>query len=130
VFAISDETPCLFSLLSAIWAVGLVIGGPIWSDLASNRHTTARWAFYINLPWVSVSLAVAILCLPRKYLGPDRPLVSRLMAIDPVGVAFNMAAPVLFALALEFSGPVWNWGSGASIPAWVAFGVVLIRWIV
>ncbi|CAP96309.1 hypothetical protein E8E15_002468 [Penicillium rubens] len=130
VFATADETPRLFGLLSAIWAVGLVIGGPIGSAFASNRHTTWRWAFYINLPCVSVSLALAILCLPRKYLGPDRPLVSRLMVIDPIGVAFNMAAPVLFALALEFSGPVWKWGSGASIAAWVAFGVVLIEWIV
>ncbi|KAJ5415677.1 hypothetical protein N7465_004372 [Penicillium sp. CMV-2018d] len=130
VFATPDETPRLFGLLSAIWAVGLVIGGPIGSALASNRHTTWRWAFYMNLPWVGLSLAGAILCLPRRYLGPEIPLVSRLMAIDPIGIAFNMAAPVLFALALEFSGPVWDWGSGASIATWVVFGVVLVGWIV
>lgn len=130
VFAMPDETPRLFGLLSAIWAVGLVIGGPIGSAFASNSHTTWRWAFYINLPCAGLCLAVAILCLPRKYLGPDSPLVSRLMAIDPIGIAFNMAAPVLFAIALEFSGPVWDWGSGASIAAWVVFGVVLVGWIV
>ncbi|KAJ5336979.1 Major facilitator superfamily domain general substrate transporter [Penicillium brevicompactum] len=130
VFATPDETPRLFGLLSAIWAVGLVIGGPIGSALASNRHTTWRWAFYLNLPWVGLSLALAVLCLPRKYLGPDTSLVSRLMAIDPIGIAFNMAAPVLFALALEFSGSVWDWGSGASIATWVVFGVVLVGWIV
>ncbi|KAJ5952414.1 uncharacterized protein N7479_010827 [Penicillium vulpinum] len=130
VFATPTETPRLFGLLSAIWAVGLVIGGPIGSALASNRHTTWRWAFYMNLPWVGLSLVGAIICLPRKYLGPDIPLVSRLKAIDPIGIAFNMAAPVLFALALEFSGPVWDWGSGASIAIWVVFGVVLIGWIV
>lgn len=79
---------------------------------------------------MGLSLATAILCLPLKYLGPDTPLVSRLMAIDPVGIAFNMAVPVLFALALEFSGPVWDWGSGASIAVWVIFGVALVGWIV
>ncbi|KAJ5364577.1 Major facilitator superfamily domain general substrate transporter [Penicillium cataractarum] len=130
VFATPDETPRLFGLLSATWAVGLVLGGPIGSALASNRHTTWRWAFYMNLPWAGLSLALAIICLPRKYLGPDSSLLSRLMAIDPIGIAFNMAAPALFALALEFSGPVWHWGSGASITVWVIFGVVLIGWVV
>lgn len=128
VFATPDETPRLFGLLSALWAVGLVIGGPIGSALASNKHTTWRWAFYMNLPWVGLSLAGAILCLPLKYLGPDIPMTSRLMAIDPLGTAFNMAVPVLFALALEFSGPVWDWGSGASIAVWVIFGILLIGW--
>ncbi|KAJ5648810.1 Major facilitator superfamily domain general substrate transporter [Penicillium longicatenatum] len=130
VFATPDETPRLFGLLSAVWAIGLVIGGPIGSALASNKHTTWRWAFYMNLPWVGLSLAAAIFCLPRKYLGPETPLISRLMAIDPIGIAFNMATPVLFALALEFSGPVWDWGSGASIAVWLIFGVTLIGWII
>ncbi|CAI7647005.1 unnamed protein product [Penicillium glandicola] len=130
VFATSDETPRLFGLLSATWAVGLVIGGPIGSALASNIHTTWRWTFYVNLPWAFLSLALAVLCLPRKYLGPDSSWLSRLMAIDPIGIILNIAAPVLFSIALEFSGPVWDWGSGASIAVWVVFGVVLVGWIV
>ncbi|KAJ5766310.1 uncharacterized protein N7511_003926 [Penicillium nucicola] len=130
VFATPEETPRLFGLLSATWAVGLVIGGPIGSALASNKHTTWRWAFYMNLPWVGLSLVLAIICLPRKYLGPDIPLLSRLMAIDPIGIVFNMTTPVLFALALEFSGPVWYWGSAASIAVWVVFGVVLVGWAI
>ncbi|KAF5016178.1 hypothetical protein F66182_12224, partial [Fusarium sp. NRRL 66182] len=118
VFATPDETPRLFGLLSAFWAIGLVIGGPIGSALASNKHTTWRWAFYMNLPWAGLSLAAAIICLPFKYLGPDIPMISRLKAIDPLGIAFNMAVQILFALALEFSGPVWNWSSGAPIAVW------------
>ncbi|KAE8387433.1 major facilitator superfamily domain-containing protein [Aspergillus alliaceus] len=129
VFATPAETPRLFGLLSALWAVGLVIGGPIGSALAENSHTTWRWAFYMNLPWVGLGLAIAILCIPSKYLGPDIPLTARLTSIDPIGIALNMAAPVLFALALEFSGPVWAWGSGASIAVWVVFGAILIAWI-
>ncbi|KAF7590702.1 hypothetical protein BBP40_002538 [Aspergillus hancockii] len=130
VCATPAETPRLFGILSALWAVGLVIGGPIGSALASNHHTTWRWAFYMNLPWVGLGLIVAILCVPSKYLGPDTPLATRISTIDPLGIAFNMAAPVLFALALEFSGPVWAWGSGASIAVWVVFGVVLVGWVV
>lgn len=52
------------------------------------------------------------------------------MAIDPIGIRFNMATPVLFAMALEFSGFVWDWGSSASIALWVVFGVTLVGWIV
>ncbi|KAJ5814443.1 Major facilitator superfamily domain general substrate transporter [Penicillium pulvis] len=51
-FSTPDETPRLFGLLSAVWAMGLVIGGPIGSALASDKQTTWRWAFYMNLPWL------------------------------------------------------------------------------
>ncbi|KAE8154169.1 major facilitator superfamily domain-containing protein [Aspergillus avenaceus] len=130
VFATPAQTPRLFGLLSALWAVGLVIGGPIGSALASNSHTTWRWAFYMNLPWVGFGLALSILCIPSKYIGPDVPLLSRTKAIDPIGIVLNMSTPVLFALALEFSGPVWAWGSGESIAVWIIFGLSLMFWIV
>ncbi|PTU21457.1 hypothetical protein P175DRAFT_0476589 [Aspergillus ochraceoroseus IBT 24754] len=128
VFATPSETPRLFGLLSAAWAVGLVIGGPIGSALASNPSTTWRWALYMNLPWTGLCAVVSFVCLPSKYIGPDIPLFHRLSRIDPLGIAFNMAVPVLFALALEFSGPIWPWGSASSITVWVLFGVVFIAW--
>ncbi|OGM50811.1 efflux pump antibiotic resistance protein [Aspergillus bombycis] len=130
VFATPAETPRLFGLLGALWAAGLVIGGPIGSALATNSSTTWRWAFYMNLPWAGLGLVMAFICMPSKYLGPDIPVWSRLTRIDPIGISMNMAAPVLFALALEFSGPVWAWGSAASIAVWVVFGVVMVGWIV
>jgi hypothetical protein len=89
--------------------------------------STSDVLFYMDLPWVGLSLAAAILCLPLKYIGPDTPMVSRLMAIDPVDIAFNMAVPVSFALVLEFSGPVWDWGSGASIAIWVIYRLGYLR---
>ncbi|KAE8382735.1 major facilitator superfamily domain-containing protein [Aspergillus bertholletiae] len=130
VFATPAETPRLLGIYSALWAIGLVIGGPIGSALASNNSTTWRWAFYMNLPWAGLSLIMAIICMPSKYLGPAIPVWSRIAQIDPIGIMMNMAVPVLFALALEFSGPVWAWGSAASIAVWVVFGVVLVGWIV
>ncbi|KJK61709.1 Major Facilitator Superfamily protein [Aspergillus parasiticus SU-1] len=129
VFATPAETPRLFGLLGALWAVGLVIGGPIGSALASNPNTTWRWAFYMNLPWAGLVLVMAFICMPSKYLGPDIPVWSRISRIDPIGITMNIAVPALFSIALEFSGPVWDWGSGASIAVWVVFGVLLICWI-
>ncbi|KAE8158264.1 major facilitator superfamily domain-containing protein [Aspergillus tamarii] len=130
VFATPAETPRLFGLLGALWAVGLVIGGPIGSALASNSRTTWRWAFYMNLPWAGLVLVIAFICMPSKYLGPDIPVWSRIARIDPIGIMMNIAVPALFCTALEFSGPVWDWGSGSSIAVWVVFGVLLVAWIV
>ncbi|KAL3447140.1 major facilitator superfamily domain-containing protein [Aspergillus insuetus] len=130
VFAPPADSPRLFGLLSAVWAVGLVIGGPIGSALAANDNTTWRWAFYMNLPFVGLALAMALLCIPDKYLGPDIPVLQRLAKIDPVGVTLNMASPVLFAVALEFSGSIWSWDSGSTIAVWIIFGLVTIAWAV
>jgi MFS family permease len=130
VFAPPAESPRLFGLLSAVWAVGLVIGGPIGSALAANDNTTWRWAFYMNLPFVGLALAMALLCIPDKYLGPDIPVLQRLTKIDPVGVTLNMASPVLFAVALEFSGSIWSWDSGSTIAVWIIFGLVTIAWAI
>lgn len=128
MFASPTETPRLFGLLSATWAIGLVIGGPIGSALAANPHTTWRWAFYMNLPWVGLALVLSLLCIPSKYLGPDIPVVQRIIKMDPIGLVLNMVSPVLFAVALEFSGSVWHWSDGATIAVWVLFGVSTIAW--
>ncbi|CEL11609.1 hypothetical protein ASPCAL14710 [Aspergillus calidoustus] len=130
VFAPPADSSRLFGLLSAVWAVGLVIGGPIGSALAANDHTIRRWAFYMNLPFVGLALAIALLCIPDKYLGPDIPVTQRLTKIDPVGVTLNMGSPVLFAVALEFSGSTWSWDSGSTIAVWIIFGLVTIAWVV
>ncbi|EGU86241.1 hypothetical protein FOXB_03246 [Fusarium oxysporum f. sp. conglutinans Fo5176] len=44
------QGPFLYGILSSLWAVGLVIGGPVGSALAEK--VTWRWAFYINLPFL------------------------------------------------------------------------------
>lgn len=82
----------------------------------------------MNLPWVGLALALGLLCIPSKYLGPDIPVLQRLRKMDPLGVTLNMASPVLFSVALEFSGSVWSWSAGSTIAVWVVFGVVTIAW--
>ncbi|KIA75671.1 MFS transporter [Aspergillus ustus] len=130
VHASPAQSPRLVAALSGAWAVGLIVGGPIGAALAENPHTTWRWAFYLNLPFMGLALLISILCFPSTYIGPDIPLTSRLLQADPVGIALNMATPVLFSVALEFSGPVWAWNSGPAIAVWVLFGAMLLAWIV
>lgn len=131
VFATAAETPGLFATMSAMWAVGLVVGGPIGAAFAENSSATWRWAFYLNLPLVGLGLVIAFLCVPSHSLAPaGTSLLQRLKGIDPLGILFNAAAPVLFSLAATFSGPIWAWDSAASIVTWVVFGLVLIAWAV
>ncbi|KAL2857271.1 major facilitator superfamily domain-containing protein [Aspergillus pseudoustus] len=120
----------LIGALSGAWAVGFIIGGPIGAAVAENSRTSWRWVFYLNLPWMGLALLISILCFPLTYLGPDILLTSRLLQADPLGIALNMATPVLFSVALEFSGPVWAWNSsGPAITVWVLFSVMLAAWI-
>lgn len=129
VFSTTAESAGLFATMSAMWAVGLVVGGPIGSAFAENSHATWRWAFYLNLPLVGFGFIIAALCVPSHCLSPPGvPLGKRLLSIDPLGILFNVAAPVLFAIVVTFSGPIWDWGSGASIATWVVFGVVVLAW--
>lgn len=122
------ENPGVIALLSACWAIGLVIGGPIGSAFAEN--VSWLWAFLFKLPLVGVCLVLAVLCVPQRSLAPPgTPLMSRLARIDPLGVIFNVAVPVIFALATTFSGPIWDWGSASSTALWVIFPLSLMAWV-
>lgn len=126
VYATPLESPKLYALMSTCWAIGLVMGGPIGSAFAAN--VTWRWAFYLNLPWIGFVALIAIAALPSHSLGPKIPVSQRLLKIDPLGIMFNMAAPVLFGIALTFAGPIWAWSDVRTIIVWAVFGVVFILW--
>lgn len=116
-------------MISATWALGLVVGGPIGSAFAENEITTWRWAFYLNLPLAGAALMLALLCVPPRNIAPKASAWERLSKIDPLGVAFNVVAPFLFAVATTFSGPIWPWGSPASLAMWSVFGIVFVAWV-
>ncbi|CAG8010187.1 unnamed protein product [Penicillium nalgiovense] len=109
-FGTSDETPRLFGLLSAIWpwVSSLAALSGVRSRLEQTHHLAVG---FLHEPTLGGSQSCGRHYLPSSQIPRARLSVGvRLMAIDSIGVAFNMAAPVLFALALEFSGPVWKWG--------------------
>lgn len=116
-------------MISAMWAVGLVVGGPIGSAFAENESATWRWAFYFNVPLVGIALILALVCVPSHSLASTESVWKRVTKLDPIGVFFNLAVPILFAIATTFSGPIWSWGSAPSTVLWVVFGVAFIAWV-
>ena len=72
-FTTSTEGPRAFAMISAAWALGLVVGGPIGSAFAESQSATWRWAFYLNLPLAGLALVLAVFCLPAHNLAPALP---------------------------------------------------------
>lgn len=129
-FATDAESPKSIALISASWAAGLVVGGPIGSAFSENKSATWRWAFYLNLPLIGICLLLAIFCVPSHFLGPPGVSIwKRISKIDPIGISFNLVVPVFFAIAATFSGPIWEWDSAGSIAMWVVFGLTFVGWI-
>ncbi|KAI5463720.1 major facilitator superfamily domain-containing protein [Mariannaea sp. PMI_226] len=128
VFARPAEMTRIYGQIGGIWALGLILGGPIGSAFAENDSTTWRWAFFINIPFTGLCFAIALICLPSHMMTPGITLVQRIRQLDPIGIILHIASGTLFAVALTFSGSVWKWGSGPDIAVWVVFGVVFISW--
>ncbi|KID81854.1 Major facilitator superfamily domain, general substrate transporter [Metarhizium guizhouense ARSEF 977] len=123
------KAPQRISIMSASWAVGLIIGGPVGS--AFSERVTWRWAFLLNLPCVGATLILACICVPKGEVLPDEeaPLRCRWNQFVLAQILLNMAVPVLLALGLTFSGSVWHWDSHPTLAIWIASGVVSLLWV-
>ncbi|KAK8912534.1 Efflux pump patC [Metarhizium anisopliae] len=124
-----QKAPARVSTMSASWAIGLIIGGPIGS--AFSERVTWRWAFLLNLPCVGATIILAYFCVPETRFLPDEndSILRRLRRLDWAPILLNIAMPVLFALALTFSGSVWHWDSRPVLGVWLSFGLVSLLWV-
>ncbi|KAK8024235.1 hypothetical protein PG993_012301 [Apiospora rasikravindrae] len=129
IFAHPHEIALTQALIGASFAIGLLTGPIIGGAFAENEHATWRWAFYFVLPLAGI-IAVACLGLYPSYKVPtNKPLTQHLKEFDYVGCVLHMVTFVLLGLACIFSGPTWDWDSGASIAVWVLFGVTLLAYV-
>ncbi|RBA11767.1 hypothetical protein FPRO05_14249 [Fusarium proliferatum] len=125
MYATDSQSPLLYGIMSVLWAIGLVIGGPVGSAFVQSSVTTWRWVFFINLPFLGLAIICALIFVPGRPEGNTVPLRDRLSDIDVLGIILQVATIVLFAIAAIFSGPVWEWGSAPCIALWTTFAIVL-----
>ncbi|RKK79082.1 hypothetical protein BFJ68_g17832 [Fusarium oxysporum] len=116
--------------MSGLWAIGLVVGGPVGSAFVQSSATTWRWAFFINLPFLGLAIICALTFVPGRPETNNLPLRDRLADIDILGIVLQVATTVLFAIAATFSGSVWEWSSAPCIAMWTTFAIILAAWVV
>ncbi|SCN99746.1 uncharacterized protein FFB20_10983 [Fusarium fujikuroi] len=128
MYASDNQGPLLYGILSSLWAVGLVIGGPVGSALAEK--VTWRWAFYINLPFLGFAFVCGVIFLPHRRSHFDLPLRHRIAKFAGLNVILQtsttVATIVLFAIAATFSGPVWSWSSVPCYTTWAVFAAAFV----
>ncbi|VZI11067.1 unnamed protein product [Fusarium fujikuroi] len=128
MYASDNQGPLLYGILSSLWAVGLVIGGPVGSALAEK--VTWRWAFYINLPFLGFAFVCGVIFLPHRRSHFDLPLRHRIAKFAGLNVILQtsttVATIVLFAIAATFSGPVWSWSSVPCYTIWAVFAAAFV----
>lgn len=115
--------------VSSMWAIGLIMGGPIGSIFA--RNLSWRWAMYFPIPCVGVAFISALVCVPNYvFVLPQVSILQRLSHIDALGILLNVIVPLLFAIAVTFPNVVWNWSPGSFLVLWTIFGILLAFWVV
>lgn len=130
MYATDGQSPLLYGIMSGLWAIGLVIGGPVGSAFAESSTATWRWAFFINLPFLGLAIIGALIFVPSSPDSDSPSSQNYLTDIDIVGIVLQISTIVLFAVALTFSGPVWEWNSARCIAVWTTFAVVFLVWII
>ncbi|KAK7946737.1 Major facilitator superfamily transporter [Apiospora aurea] len=129
IFAYPHEIALTQAVIGACFAIGLLTGPIIGGAFAENEHATWRWAFYFVLPLGGIIAATCLGLYPSYKVPTSKPLTKHLKEFDYVGCALHMGTFVLLGLACIFSGPTWDWDSGASIAVWVLFGVTLLAYV-
>ncbi|OBS16363.1 hypothetical protein FPOA_12961 [Fusarium poae] len=128
MYATDSQSPLLYGIMSGLWAIGLVVGGPVGSAFAEGSTTSWRWAFFINLPFLGLAIICAVIFVPSRPDSDDLPLRDRLADTGILGIVLQITTTILFAIAATFSGPVWEWNSAPCIAIWTVFAVVLAAW--
>ncbi|KAF4950797.1 hypothetical protein FSARC_13094 [Fusarium sarcochroum] len=130
MYATDTQSPLLYGILSGLWAIGLVAGGPVGSAFAESTTATWRWAFFVNLPFLGLAFLGALIFVPGRPDSGDASPQNHLADMDILGIVLQISTTVLFAVAATFSGPVWEWNSAPCIAVWTVFATVLVVWCI
>ncbi|KAH0548215.1 hypothetical protein GP486_008069 [Trichoglossum hirsutum] len=120
------ERPMYIGMTGLTWGAGTVLGPVIGGAFADNKHTTWRWAFYINLVIGGAFAPVYLFLLPSSDPRKGVSYRKRLAQIDFVGTILIIGATTSGVMALSFGGLTWPWNSGKIIGLFCTSGVLFI----
>jgi MFS family permease len=128
VMTTEKERGFYMSLIGVFWGLGAILG-PVIGGAFSVSAATWRWAFYINLVIGGISAPAFFLYLPSIRPMPKVSIRARLISIDFVGFILGAGMWISFLLAFTMAGGQWPWNDGRTIGTFVAFGVVLVLYV-
>ncbi|KAL4884842.1 major facilitator superfamily domain-containing protein [Aspergillus karnatakaensis] len=96
-----------FGILSAMWSVGSVTGPILGGGFAQD--VSWRWIFYINFPFIGISLVTIILFLKLNIIPTS--LAEKLKRIDYIGTIIFVGSLSSFLIPLTWGGILYSWSS-------------------
>ncbi|KAK0651142.1 major facilitator superfamily domain-containing protein [Cercophora newfieldiana] len=116
--------PVFLSAMGGVLGIASV-SGPLLGGVFTDRLTW-RWCFYINLPFGAVTvIAIAAFFKPPSRPAVDNlPFLTKVKAIDWLGIVLLIPCIVCLLLALEWGGSTYPWSNGRIIALFVLFGIL------
>ncbi|PWY80060.1 efflux pump antibiotic resistance protein [Aspergillus eucalypticola CBS 122712] len=124
------QRPLYLGFVGLTWGIGTILGPIIGGAFADNTSATWRWSFYINLCIGGLAAPVYFWLLPQTASPrPGQSLLTRLWALDVVGMVLSAGAITSLIMAISFGGSMYAWGSGRIIGLFVCSGVLWLLFI-
>jgi MFS family permease len=100
--------PKYFAIVLGAWAVGTIIGPVVGG--AFGEHSTWRWCFYINFPFIFLGFILAF-GFVRLNAVAKLTLAQKLRQTDWIGAVLFLGSVTVFLIGLSWGGVQYAWTS-------------------
>ncbi|KAJ2902901.1 putative HC-toxin efflux carrier TOXA [Zalerion maritima] len=122
------KKPLFMGMGAGCFAIGLVLA-PILGGAFTDRLTW-RWCFWINLPFVAVTIFVIFLFFrPAQGRNTGQSIPARLESLDLIGCAIFVPAIFMLLLAMQRGGEQDSWDSSRIVGLFAGGGVTMMIFV-